>query len=73
MKLCPNCVEYLKTDKRKFAGSRSWLVCGGCGYRIRADEENKAEHTHLIGDILKGANSFKQYIEHDPGKERKEL
>lgn len=70
MKQCPNCVEYLKPDKKNLGGCKNWLLCPSCGYRIKSGDESKAENLHLIGDSLAGANSFKQYIEHDPGKER---
>lgn len=70
MKICPNCVEYLKADKKNFGGCKNWLVCPVCGYRMKLMDESKAEHIHLIGDIMKGANSHKQYIEQDPGKDR---
>jgi len=34
-KLCPDCVEQLKPDKKKLGSKSNWFVCPTCGYRTR--------------------------------------
>ena len=40
MKTCPTCVDELIEDKKKLGkGSKQWLVCPSCGFRMRSYDD----------------------------------
>lgn len=35
-KICPDCIEKLKINRKKLGNLSVWWICPKCGYRVRA-------------------------------------
>lgn len=60
---CPDCVEPLIKNRKKFEGIINWLVCPKCGFRTRETrlDSQAARDCNDITDRRKEDNRFGGY------------